>query len=234
MTELERALVAVGQDLELPPQPDLVAGVRGRLERRRLFGWRAVAFAAALVAVAFGIAMAVPPARSAILRFFHVGAATVERVDTLPPARQRPLAAGLGPPLARRPAELRAHLRIKLPEIEGPKPTRYYAQPGLIATLLSYRNRPVLLAEMRDDQVALLKKFTTPSSTVEPVELGRNGLWVEGSHVLTWQFGLANMRQIRTRLAGNVLIWLDGNTTYRLEGKLGKSQMLELARRITP
>jgi hypothetical protein len=233
MTELERALAAVGQELELPPQPDLVAGVRARLERRRLFGWRVLALAAALVAVAFGIAMAVPPARSAILRFFHLGAATVEQVDTLPPARQRPLAAGLGPPLARRPAELRAHLRINLPDLEGPKPTRYYAQPGLIATLLTYRGKPVLLAEMRDDQVALFKKFTARASTVEPVELGSNGIWVQGSHVLVWQFGLADTRQIKTRLAGNVLIWLVGNTTYRLEGDLPKHQMLELARRIT-
>jgi hypothetical protein len=234
MTELERALVAVGQELDFPPQPDFVAGVRGRLERRRLFGWRAVVFAAALVAVAFGIAMAVPPARSAILRFFHIGAGTVEQVDTLPAARQRPLAAGFGPPLARRPAEIRAHLPIRLPDLEGPKPTRYYAQPGLIATLLSYRDTPVLLAEMRDDQVALFKKFTSQANTVEPVDLGSNGLWVEGNHVLTWQFGLADTRQIKTRLAGNVLIWVVGNTTYRLEGELGKSQMLELARRITP
>ena len=234
MTELERALTAVGQELELPPQPDLVAGVRARLERRRLFGWRVVALAAALVAVALGIAMAVPPARSAILRFFHLGAATVEQVDTLPPARQRPLAAGLGPPRARRPAELRAHLRIELPDLEGPKPTRYYAQPGLIATLLTYRGKPVLLAEMRDDQVAFVKKFASPSSNVEPVQLGSYGLWVEGSHVLTWQFGLADTRQIKTRLAGNVLIWLVGNTTYRLEGDLPKHQMLELARQITP
>jgi hypothetical protein len=234
MTELERALVAVGQELELPPQPDLVAGVRVRLERRRPFGWRAVAFAVALVAVAFGIAMAVPPARGAILRFFHIGAATVEQVDTLPAARERPLAAGLGPPLPRREAELRAHLPIRLPHLEGPKPTRYYAQPGLIATLLSYREMPVLLAEMRDDQVPLVKKFTSGSATVEPVELGSNGLWIEGNHVLTWQFGLADTRQIRTRLAGNVLIWVVGDTTYRLEGRLDRARMLELARRITP
>ncbi len=72
---------------------------------------------------------------------------------------------------------------------------------------------------MRDDQVPLVKKFTSGSATVEPVELGSNGLWIEGNHVLTWQFGLADTRQIRTRLAGNVLIWVVGNTTYRLEGE---------------
>jgi hypothetical protein len=59
-------------------------------------------------------------------------------------------------------------------------------------------------------------------------------LWIEGNHVLTWQFGLADTRQIRTRLAGNVLIWVVGDTTYRLEGRLDRGRMLELARRITP
>jgi hypothetical protein len=35
------------------------------------------------------------------------------------------------------------------------------------------------------------------------------------------------------RFAGNVLIWTDGNRTYRLEAALNRSQMLELGRQIT-
>lgn len=233
MTELERALIAVGRELDFPPQPDLAGAVRARLDRRR-FGLRVIALAAAVAAVAVGIAMAVPPARSAILRFFHIGAASIERVETLPPARERPLAAGLGPPLARRPAELRAHLTINLPQLDGPAPTRYYAQPGLIATLVRYRDAAVLLTEMRDEQVALSKKFATQATRVEPVELGLGGIWIEGGkHVLMWQFGPRNTRELRTRLAGNVLVWYDGMRTFRLEGELDKDQMLELARKIT-
>ena len=34
MTELERALVALGQELDLPPEPDLRSRVRERIERR--------------------------------------------------------------------------------------------------------------------------------------------------------------------------------------------------------
>src|SRR6266508_2064507 len=87
MTELERALVALGQELDFPPEPDLVAAVRARLGERRRLAFlpprRALAFAVALIVVAFGIAMAVPQARSAILRFFHIGAVTVERVEAL-------------------------------------------------------------------------------------------------------------------------------------------------------
>src|SRR6266511_6076355 len=230
MTELERALVALAGELDFPPEPNLVAGVRARLERRRLLfpRRRALALAVALVVVAFGIAMAVPDARSAILRFFHIGGVTVEQVETLPRAENRPLVAGLGPPLSRRDAELRAHLSIVLPEVEGRAPTRFYAQPGVIATLLRYRGKPVLLAELRNDQVSLGKKFVPPDTKVEPVQLGRFAIWLEGGkHVLTWQFGVGELRQIETRLAGNVLIWLVGDRTFRLEGDLDKGQMLK-------
>jgi len=238
MTELERALVALGQELDFPPEPNIVAAVRARLGERRRLAFlpprRALALAVALVLVAFGIAMAVPPARSAILRFFHIGAVTVERVETLPSAQQRPLATGLGSPLSRRAAETRARLSIRLPALEGPPPKRYYAQPGLIATLLHYRDKPVLLAEMREDQVVLFKKFAEPGTEVQPVQIGQFGLWLEGErHVLMWSFGGGALHRIQTRLAGNVLIWLAGSTTYRLEGDLTKEQMLELGRDIT-
>jgi hypothetical protein len=233
MTELEQALLTLGQELEFPAEPDLATAVgarlRGRPRRARLL---AVALTAAIVG--FGIAMAVPQARSAILDFFHIGAATIERVDTLPPAQERPLAAGLGSPLSRNDAERRAQLRIGLPDLKGPPPSRFYAQPGLIATLLRYRDRPVLLAEMRNDQTALAKKFVSPDTRVEPVQLGRFGIWLAGGrHVLIWQFGDVAARTIETRLAGNVLLWTDGATTYRLEAQLPRGQMVELGRHIT-
>ena len=81
MTELERALVALGRELDFPPTPDLAAGVRERLGRRRR--WRPALVVLAVAAVAIGIAFAVPPARSAILRFLHLGTATIVRVETL-------------------------------------------------------------------------------------------------------------------------------------------------------
>src|SRR5256885_11763002 len=126
MTELERALVALGGELEFPPMPDLWPRVRERLQRRR---WvRPVVLAVALGALAIGVAMAVPPARSAILRFFHIGAATVERVETLPPAQRRPLVAGLGPALVQQDAEVEAGLHMRLPDDVAPQ--RFYAQRG--------------------------------------------------------------------------------------------------------
>jgi hypothetical protein len=217
MTELERALVALGSELEFPATPDVWGGVRERLHRR---AWlRPAVFAVALGAVAIGVAMAVPPARSAILHFFHIGAATVERVETLPPAQQRPLVAGLGPALSRP--------TLKLPA--GLTAIRYYARSGLSAALLRYGGKPILFARLRGDQLGIAKKFADNGTHVEPVDLGEFAIWLEGGpHVLYWNF-----QQVQTRLAGNVLLWLLDGTTYRLEGDLDKDQMVALAKQIT-
>src|SRR2546425_12784787 len=131
MTELERALVALGRELDIPPEPDLRSRIAERIERRRPRHRRAAVLALALLS-AFGIALAVPPARSAILRFFHIGAVTIERVETLPAARGRSLAAGLGPALTLPEAEARPGVKFVL---AGTRPQRLYAQPRLIATL---------------------------------------------------------------------------------------------------
>lgn len=228
MTELERALVALGRELDLPSEPDLRSRVRERIERRPR-GRRALVLVLALL-VALGIALAVPDARSAILRFFHIGAVTIERVETLPAARGRSLAAGLGPPLSLRAAEARSGLRLVL---TGPRPDSFYAQPGLIATLLQYGGEPVLLAELQGDQTGISKKLAGPDTRVEPADVGGFALWLEGGkHVLTWQTPAGETR-LQRRLAGNVLLWSVGERTFRLEGALSKGQMEELGRQIT-
>src|SRR4029079_1533036 len=82
MTEHE--LRALAAHVDLPEERDLAPAVRARLPGRPARrGWLVVAFAAAIVAVA--AAFAVPPARSAILRLFHLEGATIELVDELPP-----------------------------------------------------------------------------------------------------------------------------------------------------
>ncbi|TML79902.1 MAG: hypothetical protein E6G09_15375 [Actinobacteria bacterium] len=229
MTELERALVALGRELDIPAGPDLGSRVRERIERKPRR--RRVAVLALALLVALGIALAVPPARSAILRFFHIGSVTIERVETLPHAQERSLVAGLGPPLSLREAEKIAGVALVL---NAPRPRRFYAQPGLIATLLHYRGTSVLLAELQGDQMGLTKKFAAPGTSVQPASIGTFGLWLEGGkHVLMWSAASGEIRQMERRLAGNVLIWTEGNRTYRLEGGLNMGQMLELGRQIT-
>jgi hypothetical protein len=215
MTELERALVALGDELEYPVVSDAWPHVEPRLRRRRL--WPAVAVAAAVLAV--GVAFAVPPARSAILRFFHIGSVSVEQVQTLPHAQTRPFSTGLGPK--------RSQPTVQLPA--GVTATAYYARPGLHAALLRYHGTQVLYAELRGDQMAFVKKFVGPPTHLEEVRIGEFGMFLSGApHVLIWEQG-----NVQTRLAGNVMLWLDRGITHRLEGQLDKRQMLALAREIT-
>src|SRR5438093_4497867 len=131
MTELERLLAALAAEVEWPATPDVV----GRLDlapRRRSRRPLLVAIVVALAAVA--VAMAVPDARSAILRFLHLGGVTIERVATLPPAEERPLAADLGKPVTPERAQAVLGDPFLLPRTAG-RPV-LYERSGIVSTLL--------------------------------------------------------------------------------------------------
>jgi hypothetical protein len=240
MTELELTLRDLGGRIKYPPTPDLRTAVRARLAvRARPPWWRAsrrqaLAIALATLAVAVAAVLAVPSARTAILRFFDLGAVRIERVATLPPAEERPLAAGLGAPVPLREAERQAGFRMVLPPLERPL-RRAYVRDGLLAALLELEEvGPVLLTEIRGDQADLAKKALGGRTDITPIEVnGRFGYWIEGApHVLVYIDPDGRMRELSTRLAGNVLVWRRHNLTLRLEGELTREQALELARSI--
>jgi hypothetical protein len=214
MAELERALEKLAADVDWPETP---AFALRRARRRRL----AIAFA--LVLLALGIALAVPPARSAILHFFDIGAVRVERVGTLPPAEERPLADTLGVPATA--AEARELLGVPFRAPDDLQP-RLYRSGQFVSALLA-TPEPVLLTELRAgaDGQMIVKKLVVGSTAVEPVDLGLNApaVWIHGaSHYFLGP-------PLPPRLAGNTLIWVRGQVTYRLEGK---TLTLALARKL--
>src|ERR671931_2913043 len=124
MAELERDLREIAPLLAWPREPDLVPAVQGRLAappgRRRLPSRRVLVVALAVLVVAVGAAFAVAPARTAILRFFHIGGETIERVETLPNAPHRSPIAGLDGPMSLEDATDRAGFNPILPPKHGP------------------------------------------------------------------------------------------------------------------
>jgi hypothetical protein len=235
VNELERRLVALGGELELPAEPDLAAAVTARLGERphRAFPWRAAALVAAVLVVAIAAAFAVPQARTTILRWFHLRGVTVERVETLPRAVERAQAGGLGQPYSRAEAERLVGFGLALPPFSGGRPpSRVFVLDAQLATVVvRAHGRTVLLSEFRSSDFDFLKKATTTETRVEPVQVGGEpGLWVGGgTHVVVYPGGV---EPPATLIHGNVLLWLHGNLTLRLEGKLTKSQALGLARTI--
>jgi hypothetical protein len=231
---LEQQLHALGRELAYPPEPDLAPAVLARLDRKP-FPWRRVALAIAVLAVALAAALAVPQARTALLRWFHLRGVTVERVDTLPPAVERSQARGLGRPLSRKEAEHELGVRLALPPLAGGEPKRVYVLAGAFATVILHdQGHALLLSEFRATRYELLKKLVGSKSVIAPATVnGARGLWLEGPpHTLTYVDRFGEFREKAERIHGNVLLWNRGELTLRLEGKISKARALQLARLI--
>jgi hypothetical protein len=226
MADLERSLRALAPAIEWPETPAVAAGLELAPRRRlRARSWVLVAVAAAVLA--FLVALAVPDARSSILRFLHLGGATIERVSTLPAAEERPLGAGLGRPVTAAEAATVLGAPFRLPAMRpGQRLPVLRAVDGAVSTLLA-TPAPVLLTETAG--TGLLKKLASIATSVQSVEVapGVEGIWLSGAqHVYVGP-------SAPPRLAGNVLLWERDGITYRLEGRaLAKERALELARQI--
>ena len=229
MTELERALVLLGDELDIPVTPATIAPtVRARITRRRRLRRRLV-LALVVAVAALAVAFAVPSARTAILRFFHIGAVTVERVHTLPRATHASLTAGLGEALDRDDAEKEAGFSAKLGTLEAPG--RWWAREGLLATILPREPR-VLLVELAGSQSWLTKKMA--QGRIVPVTInGSFGLWVPQPHVLEYEPRQFHIERI-ARYSGSALVWERNGITYRLEGEPTLTAAMDDAEKITP
>lgn len=211
--DLERELR--GSRVEWPATPRFALEL-GRRRRR----WPiAVAIAIAAIAVAF----AVPQSRASILHFFDIGRVHVRVVDTLPPAQERPLSAGLGKRVTLQ--EARADFPGLLLPATATTPALYLAPGNVLSLLFVHEGEPLLLSELLGGGGVYLKKLASGSTGIEGVRVGdARGVWLSGSpHVFFTP-------QRSPRLAGNVLLWESDSTTYRLEGrKLGKSEAIAIA-----
>jgi hypothetical protein len=220
MSELERALERLSAHVEWPATP--VFEQRGSPARRR---WLV---ALALLLLALLVAFAVPPARSEILRFLDLGGVSIERVGTLPAAQERSLASSLGVPTTAADAQTLLGRRFRTP---GDVEPRLYRSGQAVSALLATPD-PVLLTELRTRGVegaVFVKKLAGISTNVRPVDLGPDApaVWISGAeHVYL-------APPLPPRLAGNTLIWVRGDVTYRLEGKtLSLALAQKLAREI--
>jgi hypothetical protein len=250
LTELERELFALRDEIAWPPTPDLAAAVSARIAsepRLPARSWRwptarprlAAALAAVLVAlVAFGVLLAASPGVRATVRdWLGIGSVRITRVERLPdfsPARNL----GLG-----RRVSLAAANRYFLSEIATVRalgapdaiyagdvaPIRvslvYGARPGLPATKLGVG---ALLDQIQGgDPMVFVEKLVSGNVPIKRVTVnGAPGFFIGGSHAVQLP------DELRPRLAGNTLVWERDAVTYRLETALGVREALALARTV--
>lgn len=224
MTELERELRELRSVLEFPPTPDLAESARRDLPAGPRPLWpRRLGLAAAVALLALALGLAVPPARSAILRFFGIGSVRIEFVERLPEVRPgAPLELGDEIDAADAPFTL---LRS---DLLG-DPDHVYLRDGVVTLLYGSLQRVRLLVSQiygGGSAQELGKKLLEGGSSVEFSEIGgleEPGVWITGRpHVLVLPGG-------PPRLVGDTLLWTRDGITVRLEGARSREQAVEIA-----
>ena len=238
MNELERALVGLGRELDVPEAPDLAPLVLRRLERPAVRSTRrrlVVAFAVVLVAV-FAATLAIPDARSAFLRFLHIGSAQIELVDELPPVSSYPTEFDLELALGERVAlsEARSRAGFDLLELEEPPDRVYlggrgsvwlvYGRPGAVRLLVAQT------PQLTVDEPFILKKLADSGTRIEQATVhGAPAYFLSGEpHEVLLLDETGEPVFETARLARDVLVWEEDGNTVRLEGDLTLEEALEL------
>ncbi len=239
MSELERRLIVLGHSLAVPEPPDVAPRVLAHIgtrvrpparQRRRL-----VLALAALAIAALLATLAIPDARSALLRFLRIGGERIELVDQLPPVA--PLEFDIGFALGERVSleEARRIAGNDLLELEerpdavylGPQDTVWflYGSPDAVRLLVAQTPKVDV------DEPFILKKLVESGTRVEPVMVRGNPAYLLSGepHVVLLVDELGVTYPESARLARDVLVWEEDGRTIRLEGDLSREEALEIA-----
>jgi len=224
MPELERELRGLGESIAFPPTPEMAATVRARLPKRAPSLWpRRLVVVAAVLGAGLVAGLAIPQARSAILRVFGIGAIRVEYVDKLPAVEPgAPL--DLGPKISAEDAPFRP---LESPLLGTPDGlyasgnvvTQLYGSPGHVRLLVTQ----IAGRALRPEMVKKVVGTTTNTDFVSIAGIAEQALWIEGApHVLS-------LPNAPDRLAANTLIWTRGDRTMRLEGAESLDEAVAIA-----
>lgn len=239
---LDRELRELGAAMEWPEAPDLAAAVRASAgiappSRRRLLRRRRVVAVALAVLVAVAAALAVPQARTAILRALGIGSVRIELVDELPPLAPRSDLSLLGSPVTVAEARERFHGTLLVPDAEAlgaPDEILVLDEPRQVSYVWLEPPRVRLLVSVISGRVvgSGFVKAIRPGTAIEELSIdGRRALWITGQ---AHGFGLeragvaAGFEELR--LAGNALLVDDDGTTIRVEGDLALDQAIRVVR----
>jgi hypothetical protein len=249
MSELERRLLALRDDVAWPATPDLAAAVQARIAREprparsRGRAWLPRRLAPALVVVlivllALGTLLAASPGVRATLRdWLGIGAVSVRSVDRLPdlaPARKLDLGRRVTAAQAAR------HLGHRVATVRAlGEPDAIYQGDAIVPATISLVYVPrtglpastagvgALLDEVSADSLPFIQKLVHAGTPIVAVDVnGVPGLFIGGKHALELP------DELKPRAAGNTVVWVRDGITYRLETALGRKAALRLARSV--
>lgn len=249
-------LAGVGEALDAPPATALPERVRARIQAdrrpdsrslrhatRRPAAWlRPVAVGLAVAILAATAVAATPSAREAVADWLGIGAVGIEYGDG-PPA---PIVTRLelGAPVGLDEVSEAAGFPVLRPRALG-DPSAVYVRrvgdqrevnlvwpPGDHLPRTAETGVGLLLTQLRAGvELSYLKKLLVEGTQLRAVDVaGARGYWISGApHSLVHLAPGGTTVDVPTRLAGDVLLWERGGTTYRIESGLGQAEALRIA-----
>jgi hypothetical protein len=250
------ALYELGERLDLPATEDPVGAAVGRIRAPATFSrrkWspqrpfqareRVWLAAAAVILVALVATLVVPPSRHAVADWLGIGKVTVTYTDEVPDAVGRTY--DLGIPVSQAQAIARADRAgwaLEAPRTAGDPAQAFVGRPAGAVTLVWAPSEE--LPEIDDSGIGLLlmaipgttdaggvTKAGTSGMTIELVRVGDSpAYWIAGDpHEVVITDAHGDPVHDASRLAGNTLVWTEGDVTYRLESALDQGEAVELA-----
>jgi hypothetical protein len=241
MNEFEQKISSLSKGLDYPSTPDISADVMKKIRQPRFIS-RRLAWSLTLILILLISLFAIPPVRAAILEFIQVGIVRIfpqntQPIPTLTPAPSMiPLLESIFGETSLEDAQEQVSYPILLPQNFG-EPDYVFVQDvegdmTILVWMNSTQPQSVELSLHFIPNESWAIKKMGPQVLQETMVNEYKAVWAVGPYPLF----LFNRNEIEfTRLIeGNVLIWTDGNITYRLEINLTMEEAIEIAENLQP
>ena len=260
----EKQISSIAKRLDYPRTPDVSGSVMRRLSAKGIRGRgqgrfisRRLAWSLTVILILFSSLMLIPPARAAILQFIQVGIVRIFRSEAAPitppqavpsalvPVTATPTAQSLIPMLERLagerslegaqrvvdypillpsyPPDLGEPDRVFVQDADGAMTILIWIDPGNPAQVL------MSLHLIPSGSWAVEKM--NPALVQETTVHRQRAIWAVGPYPV--KFSNGNLDFVRL-IDGHVLIWADGDVTYRLETKLDLEEAIKVAESLEP
>jgi hypothetical protein len=259
----EKRLISIAKALDYPRTPDIAGSVTTRLRpvTRSRFISRRLAWSLTLILILFSSLMLIPPARAAIIEFIQIGIvrifrgtptpppppvegtpSTMSPVTTTPEPTSQPLIPmleGLAGEMTLEEAQQTVDFPILLPSYPADlgNPDRVFVQDadGEMAILvwldLRQQSARVLMSLHFIPRGSWAIDKADPAVIQETSVNGQRAIWAVGPYPLRLYNGDLQFKRL---VDGHVLIWEEGNITYRLETDLPLEEAIKVAESLQP
>ncbi len=251
--QLEEKLREVGRSLAYPSTPPIAQKVVSRLNQpihNRFFRGRWVTVALAMLILALALIL-VSPARAAIFNFIQIGVVrifqtqpaaaptqTLEAPLTATPiATFLPSVLDLAGETTLAGAQSQLNFPILLPSypVDPGRPDHIYVQdvgsPMLVLVWMDRTHPDKVRLSLDEIEPGWAVSKSNPRLIEETTVNGQPAVWAVGPYLLQ----ISNSDYVIERLVqGDVLIWTQGETTYRLETDLSLEEAIKIAESLQP